>query len=389
MLNPSAQSEPPLIAHLIYRLDFGGLENGLVNIINHMPEQAARHCIVCLTDFNPLYAKRLTRQGVKIFCLHKKEGKDWLVWRRLYRLLKQLKPILLHTRNLPALEGQLVGWLLKIPVRIHSEHGRGSTDLYGDNKKYQCLRRLVSFFVHRYIVLSHELMMYLCDKVGINRNRITLIHNGVDSERYQPIDAPVHVDDLPFSPDKHFIIGMVGRMDISKAPMDLVQAFKVLKQRYPNKPLKLCLIGQGDEQAICQAFLAEHNLIADAWLPGVRQDVPALLQNFDVLVLPSLVEGLPNIVLEAMSCAKPVVATAVCGTPELVQHGETGYLVQPKQPEQLAASIGFYLDAPEKLALHGAQGRALVLEYFTLTKMINNYHKFYQEQLACAVLQAS
>ena len=120
--------QPPLVVHIIHRLAVGGLENGLVNLINSMPPAQYRHAIVCLTDYTD-FRERIRDKRVPIIALHKKEGHDLGVYVRLWRVLRHLRPALVHTRNLSGLEHLVLAALARIPGRIHGEHGRDIYDL--------------------------------------------------------------------------------------------------------------------------------------------------------------------------------------------------------------------------------------------------------------------
>ena len=157
-MHAKSDSKPgvPLIAHLIYRLDVGGLENGLVNLINRIPAERFRHAIICLTGYSE-FRQRIRRSDVPVFALDKPSGNSPITLFRLWRLLKQLRPDIIHTRNLAALEGTLPAALAGVPVRIHGEHGRDVGDLDGSSPEGQRLRRLFKPFVHQYIALSKDL----------------------------------------------------------------------------------------------------------------------------------------------------------------------------------------------------------------------------------------
>jgi glycosyltransferase involved in cell wall biosynthesis len=117
---------------------------------------------------------------------------------------------------------------------------------------------------------------------------------------------------------------------------------------------------------------------------GFRDDVPSLLQAMDVFVLPSLSEGLPLSVLEALSLKKPVVASDVGGIPEIIENGVTGYLVPPENPEALAEKITLLLQNPERAAVIGQAGRRRVEEDFSLPRMIREHQSLYEEICAGA-----
>ena len=180
-------SQAPLIAHVIHRLGMGGLENGLINLINHLPKHGWRHAVVCLTDATD-YAERIQRDDVTVHTLHKHEGKDPKVLLRLWQVFRALAPAIVHTRNLAALEAQLPAALAGVRVRIHGEHGRDIYDLTGDNRKYLWLRRMMRPLITRYVPMSKDLADWLERRVGVPRERITQLYNGVDSNRFLPAE---------------------------------------------------------------------------------------------------------------------------------------------------------------------------------------------------------
>ena len=147
----------PLVAHVVYRFDTGGLENGIVNLINHMPTSAYRHLVVALTEVVPGFARRIERDDVKFIALHKPPGHGAKLYPQLFRLFREQRPAIVHTRNLAALECQVPAALAGVPVRIHGEHGRDVGDLDGTRWRYQWLRRAYRPFVHKYVALSRDL----------------------------------------------------------------------------------------------------------------------------------------------------------------------------------------------------------------------------------------
>src|SRR3569832_781592 len=128
----------PLIAHVFFLLAVGGLENGLVILINRTPQY--RHAIICLTEYTDLH-RRIRHAAVSLHALHKREGHDYGVLLRLWRLLRALRPGVVHSRNLAALEAQLPALLAGVPGRVHGEHGRDVHDLDGSRAGRRGRRR--------------------------------------------------------------------------------------------------------------------------------------------------------------------------------------------------------------------------------------------------------
>ncbi|MCW8874298.1 MAG: TIGR03088 family PEP-CTERM/XrtA system glycosyltransferase, partial [Gammaproteobacteria bacterium] len=288
---------PPLIVHVIYRLAVGGLENGLVNLINRMPAGRYRHAIVSLTDISD-FRQRLERPDVDCFALHKRPGHDLRMLWRLWRLFLALRPMIVHSRNLAAMDAQLPAWLAGVPVRIHGEHGRDVHDLDGNSRKYRWLRRGFRPLIHRYVPLSRDLEAYLRGPVGVPESRIRLICNGVDTQRFRPGAIRAGVLPSGFAGEDSLVIGTVGRLETVKDQLTLVKAFVELVRSLPEgERLRLVLVGEGSLRAAIEALLAETGLARQVWLAGARDDVPALMAALDLFVLPSLAEGISNTVL--------------------------------------------------------------------------------------------
>jgi glycosyltransferase involved in cell wall biosynthesis len=156
-----------------------------VNLINRMPPDRFRHAIICLTTYTD-FRHRIKRPDVAIHALDKPAGNSPATLFRLWRLLRTLRPAILHTRNLAALEGAVPAALAGIRARIHGEHGRDINDIDGSNVRQQRIRRLFKPFVSQYIALSKDLESYLCDKIHVPRARVAQLYNGVDTELFHP-----------------------------------------------------------------------------------------------------------------------------------------------------------------------------------------------------------
>ena len=377
----SGAATPPLIVHVIYRLDVGGLENGLVNLINRIPAERFRHAIVSLTDESG-FRRRIKRSDVPVFSLHKPPGNSPVTHLKLWRLLRRLRPAIVHTRNLAALEGTLTAALAGVPVRIHGEHGRDVEDLDGTDPRRRMLRRVFKPFVHQYIALSRDLSTYLQDKVGIAPARIVQIYNGVDTDLFHPGREP-----LPWPPgagEGQFVIGTVGRMQAVKDPLNLAQAFILLCNAAPPEiasRLRLVMVGDGALRDRVVALLQEAGYADRAWLPGERDDVARIMRGFDLFVLPSLAEGVSNTILEAMASGLPVLATAVGGNPELVRPG-VGLLVPPADPQRLAQGMRGYVENIALCRQQGQEAERVIRRCFGMQPMVDAYLRVYEGSLA-------
>ena len=380
----AAQDPRPLVVHVMYRFDTGGLENGVVNLINHMPPEAYRHAVLALTEVTG-FRERVRRADVQFHALGKPPGHTLWVYPRLVGLLRRLRPAIVHTRNLAALEVAPAAWAAGVPVRIHGEHGRDVGDLDGSNRKYQLVRRLYRPFVTHQIALSADLEDYLRQRVGVPARRVSRFCNGVDGERFAPAAGPARaaVPECPFEPGRHWLVGTVGRMQAVKDQTTLARAFVQALATEPalRDRLRLVLVGDGPLLAEAGRILTEAGVRDLAWLPGERSDVPAVMRLLDVFVLPSLAEGISNTILEAMASGLPVLATRVGGNAELVEEGATGLLVPPADPAAMAAALRQLAGDPARAAAMGRAGRARVDRQFSMQVMVDSYRGLYDRLL--------
>ena len=378
----SAGDPRPLVAHVVHRFGVGGLENGVVNLVNRMPHDTVRHAIIAITEITPFRA-RIARPDVTFHALDKPAGQGVRVWPRLAALLRELRPSIVHTRNLSPLEMSAPAWMAGVPVRIHGEHGRDIDDLTGTSRRQLLWRRLYRPFVSRYVALSRDLERYLVETVGVPAPRVTQIYNGVDVERFRPAAARELPADCPFTAPGLWLAGTVGRHAAVKDPVTLVRAFAALRATHPDPArLRLVLVGDGPTHADVRAAVQAAGLGDVTWLAGERDDIPRILRSLDCFVLPSLAEGISNTILEAMASGVPVVATRVGGNAELVDEGRTGLLVPAAEPQAMAAALATLSGGDGAARTMGAAGRARVERDFSLDVMVGRYADLYAEELA-------
>lgn len=368
----------PLVVHLLHRFDTGGLENGVVNLINHLP--AFRHAVVAVTEITA-FKERVKAPGTQFIALNKPPGQGFWLYPRVYRLLRELRPAAVHTRNLGAMEFQLPAWAARVPLRVHSEHGWDVDDLGGVSRTNQRLRRVYGVGTHRFVALSKAIETYLTSPVGFTCERVLRICNGVDTQRFAPAAAAPEA--WPFRRGEHLVIGAVGRMQAVKDPLNLVEAFLRLRELCPAEwpRLRLAMLGGGPLLEPARERLAQAGAAAQVWLPGDRSDVAALLPHVDIFALPSQAEGISNTLLEAMACGCAPVATAVGGNPELVDDAVNGLLVPAQNSAALAAALARLVDDGRLRERLAAASLARVREQFSLDGMLAAYGRLYASHL--------
>ena len=366
------------ICHFIYRLDYGGLENGLVNIINRLPKNKYAHAIISLKDATD-FKSRITGKNVDVFELGKREGKDFSAYRKAWTLLKSISPDVVHTRNLPTIDFLLPAYLSGVRSLIHSEHGLDLVESQEAAWRYKMLRRAIRLLPVKYVTVSRDLREWLNTEIGIRRDRVSTIYNGVDTHLFDCRAQANEANAPRYEEKRALVIGHVGRFAPIKNQILLVKAFCLILQRFPHlrDHLRLHMIGDGPQRAECERILAENDAGSLAWLPGFLSDMPKVYQKFDLFVLPSIREGISNTVLEAMACGIPVIATNVGGNPEIVEHGKTGTLVESQNCEAMANAILDYVNNKDVLYTHGRNARLHVESNFSLTKMVDQYDQLY------------
>jgi sugar transferase (PEP-CTERM/EpsH1 system associated) len=381
----------PLIVHLMHRFDTGGLENGVVNLVNHLPEERYRHAIVALTEVTE-FRRRIRRDDVRYVSLHKPPGQGLWQFARVRALLSELQPAIVHTRNIAALEMSVPAAWAGVPVRLHGEHGWDASDPDGRSRKFRLMRRLYRPFVHHYIALSRHLADYLVRHVGVPPARVTQVYNGVDAARFRPAgNARGAIAGCPFGAGDEWLVGTVGRLSPVKDQVLLARAFvRALELAPPARGrMRLVIAGEGPLRPAVEQVLNDAGVASSAWLAGDRGDVPELLRGLDAFALPSLAEGISNTILEAMATALPIVATAVGGNVELLQEGATGRLVPAQDADTMARALLDDFMNPAAARQRGARARAEVERRFSLDAMVRAYAELYDRLLAGAAAKGA
>jgi glycosyltransferase involved in cell wall biosynthesis len=269
------------------------------------------------------------------------------------------------------MEGILAARYARVPVVIHGEHGdvvcRSKADVYW--------QRLLWNRTDQVLSVSETLKRELCRTIGFAPHRIKVVPNGVDAQRFRPLeDSTVRRAEFAGTPDE-LVIGTVGHLAAVKDYPTLLRAVGVLHGR--GIPCRTIIAGEGEERATLQQLATDLSIRDRVILTGKRDDVPELLNTFDVFALPSLHEGMPNAVMEAMACGIPVVATRVGGVPELITDGLTGFLTTPRDAGALADVLTSLARDRHLRRRVGAAGRERILGQFTLDRMVGTYSANY------------
>jgi len=287
------------------------------------------------------------------------------------KLVRQQNVSLIHAHEFRANAfGALVARLCGIPL-VGTVHGK---NYYPDYAKRRMAYRWVSRAA-RMVAVSHDLRFFLEERIGIARDRITVIHNGVDMIENRSLEQVRRLrSEFGFDQDE-FVIGIVGSLYPVKGHACLFHALRTVVAHRPNA--RLLVIGQGELEQTLKQMVSELEIEKAVSFLGLRNDVSRILPLLDLFVLPSLSEGLSIALLEAMSAGIPVVASKVGGNPEVIVSGETGYLIPPQRPEVLASRIIGLMRDPDSARLLGERGRERVDREFSTARMLEQYQDLY------------
>lgn len=355
------------IVHLIYSFETGGLEKGIATVVNNA-SPLFEHVILCLTTSGE--SERLLPPNTQVVELHKPQGNSPLSLLKLSRVLKSLRPDIVHTRNWSGMDGIIAARMAGIRAVLHGEHGWGMEDPQGLHTKRVLIRRFLSRWVSEYTCVSKQIENWLRNDVRV-RKPVTQIYNGVDAEKYCPGNGRDQIRaELGLAADIP-LVGVVGRLDPIKDHPTLFRAFEAVRTVLPEA--RLLVAGDGPERKRLEGQAGEGVIFL-----GNRSDVPEILRALDLFVLPSLNEGISNTILEAMATGTPVVATRVGGNPELVEDECTGILVKPGDFQSMASAILRYLEHADLRARHSEAGRQSVLKRFSIEAMVRSYEAIYR-----------
>jgi glycosyltransferase involved in cell wall biosynthesis len=300
------------------------------------------------------------------------------------RIMVQGEYDIVHTHSSVAgVVGRLAALTAGVPVIIHHVHGWGLHEGMSrwTRMLYLYLERLSARFTDRMIVVSRpDIQKGLAYRIG-REDKFSLIYNGIALDKFRrPVDDRQMRTELGLDPDCK-LVGMIGRLDEQKNPLDLIRAAAIVVKSYPG--VQFLIAGDGSLRAACQGLIEELDLGEKFFLLGYRSDVARILPILTMTAMSSLWEGLPIAFLEAMTAGKPIVANDVDGARDVVIDGETGFLVPPHQPSQMAERILYFLNN-ETICDEMGHNAQNVSSYFSIQRMVRQIESVYRELYSAA-----
>ncbi len=359
------------ICHVVYSFDsIGGLENGLINIVNGLDTNLFFHTICSLTKCGEIKA-RIENKNVNYVELHKSEGNDLKLPFKLSKIFKNKKIDIVHLRNWPTMvEGFIASKIAGIHKIIYSEHGRHFEEIENKQQIIYFIKKFIFNSVNVLLTISHEVAKEIHALYPLKRE-VKVIINGVDHKRFKKMSQKMLRKEYGFSNDD-ILLGTVGRLASGKNLSALIDSF----YKHHSKREKLLIIGDGPKRCLLERKVAELNIGDRVLLMGNRSDIPQLLNCLNILILPSLSEGLSNVILEAMSCGLPIIAFDVGGNVEMIDHDKGGYLIELGENNALIESAIAFSKDKKKFGF-GDYNRKKIETNFTIENMRNQYTEMY------------
>ena len=300
----------------------------------------------------------------------------------LIKILQHEKPDVVHTHTSKAgLLGRVAAKITRVPLIVHTPHGHVFFGHFGPilSKIFLWLERVLAPLTNRVVALTDGEGKDYTDLSVYPQDKLVKIHSGVDIEKFkqEPVSAIEKKCSLGLT-RSGLVVGFIGWLIPTKGPMHLLKAMEDVWQDYDDTIL--VFIGKGDLDVALRAEALKSGANGRVHFLGWRNDIDEIMPIFDILVLPSLNEGMGRVLVEAMAADKPLVASNVGGIPDLVQHDYNGLLVPPGDEKALAASIKLLIDDPEKAKRMGQRGRELC-PHFSVERMIEKIDNLYEEVL--------
>jgi len=353
-------------------LAVGGLQQVVVNLARSIDRNIFDVSVLCLRSTGEFCAE-LEQEDVEVILLPQKEGGvDYFSFLKVGRILKEKHIDVIHTHNTqPFIDGTLGALMAGVKTIIHTDHARD----FPDKKRYMFAEWFASNFAYKVVGVSEHTSKNLRKYEHISARKIETIPNGVYGKRFAPsIDIIEKKKELGIA-ENHSVLGVTARLSEQKGVSYLLQAFKKVSLKFPNTVL--LIVGDGPLRKELEDESQSLGLTKKVKFLGIRLDIPELLKVFDLYVLPSLWEGLPMAILEAMAARCPIVATDVGGVHIAIKHGFNGSLVESENVDALAGEIIKVLLSNDLMVKYQENGMVVFQEQFSAEIMTRQYELLY------------
>lgn len=352
------------IVHVFSSLDFGGVETRATTIAKYSNFKNGALPVFCAISKGGQAESVIMEQGCKVEVLNAScKIPSLKAFLKLLIFFRQEKPDVVHAHGAEAnFHGILAAYFAGVPVRIGEEIG-----IPVHSKSAKRIFKFIYFLSSHVVAISDSVKAWLIDSGEVPLEKVTRIYNPVEVEFKKKC-----VSDS----NRKFRISFVGRLEPVKNPLALIMAVSLLKKK--KVPIELWMIGDGSLMRDCLSLISELEVSDAVIMHGYSDDPSSLIVQSDLYVQPSITEGFGIALVEAMLCKVPVLATSVGGAPEIIRHGENGWLVDNTDGESLSLAIGDIWNLREHLNFFGAKSYDSVCDRFNPENYINDLMSLYE-----------
>ena len=363
------------VLQLISSGGYYGAENMLLNLCASQEKAGCQNSLLLFYNVhvpNVEFYERARRRGLSVRMVHCQGRADWRAVKQIEEYIREDGIDLVHTHGYKAdLYGFLAAWRSGKPVVATCHNWVGGTAALGI---YNHLDRLALKRFDALAAVSDAVAQRLIDS-GVPAEKIKTIPNGIDVHAFEQ-GRPLA--DIGIGKGK--VVGMVARLDLQKGFEYLLRAVRQLRDSFPD--LQVVIAGDGPDRLAIENMIREFGLQSSVILSGQQTDMPGIYAGMDIFVLPSLNEGLPMTVLEAMASSRPVIATRIGAIPSVITDQENGLLVDPGDTDGLRNSIASLLSDPDRCRQMGMRAHDWVSKHYTSEAMAREYRQLYDGVLS-------
>jgi glycosyltransferase involved in cell wall biosynthesis len=363
------------LMQVTFGMGIGGMERVIMELCRYVDPSKYRVSICCISRRGPL-ADQMEAEGVPVhFCENQSKAGKYLRGFELARIFRDQKVDLLHTHHMPAFVDSTLGARLAgVPILINTDHCKQ----YPIERHWQILERSAAVFADTVVAVSQHTRSDLIRYQRMSPAKLRVIYNGIDV-RFARRETPTELRRELGLAVGDVVVGTTARLESQKGLALLLDAAPYVLQQRPCT--RFVIVGGGSQEDALLEQAKRLGIASRVIVTGYRTDAVDLAQLFDCFVQTSVFEGMPMALLEAMALAKPIVATAVGGVPEVVEDGVTGTLLHGRDPKLLSDAILQLLSDRDRRERLGKAGYDKYQRHFTSRAMVSKYEELYDEHL--------
>jgi len=365
----------------INQLGVGGAEQQLMELVKGIDKNRFEPIVVSLYPGGALEPEIKAMPGVELICLSRRGRFDFLILFKIYRLLRQRRVRIIQPFLTPAsFFGMFPSFMNRRLVKIVTERCGVRVNPRLGSSIYLKVEDFLTRFADRVVPNSKSGEDYVI-KRGIIPAKVKVIYNGINLERLTPNpDVVARIRQQVKLPPGGKIVGITASLTLAKDHFTFLKTAKIVLSTVPET--RFVVLGDGPLRHDLERMTQELGIDSAVTFFGNQRDVGSYISSYDIACLTSFDhEGCSNATLEAMALGKPVAVTDIGGNREVVEHGITGLLAPPKNPEALAQNIITYLKQPELAQRIGQQARQKVLSQFSIPRMVQEYQNLFEDAL--------